>query len=574
MRYIVEGPDGKRYIVEGPDTPAAPPAAPEKPISPVAGDGSEGITAMDFATPLGIGAAMKLVNPRTRAAALADIENARAGAGQALVKAGRGVKKLFDPINIQLERALGGPEASRVLGQRPAEESARETAQNVAEAKRLDAPLEATGAGKFGNFVGNIALTAVPGAGLQKALAARLGAGRLATALAAGGSGAGTEFVTAEGDLGDKAKAAGVAGAAGFGLTGALAAAAKPFQASRDAIDLYRQGINPTLQQAAEGAPGRFVGGLAAGGQGVKDRQRLELARAALSRVGATPADDMTGRGIAGAAQKAVGAEYDALLGPKQFDLTPQSLGNAIRAANSTNAQGQMAKEATTAGRAAANIIGPGNLNTGLRQVPDKVLYKNYLTPLNEAAQETTNMEVKRRLLDARRAILDVRDAQLSPEELKTLRNIDVRNFDVKRLQEATAGEAGDKLGVSLRSLSKAYGGTNMAGNTTREELIGPMVRTIGKADNANAARSTAQTAMRIGAPLTIGGGAALLGAPMVAAPLAAAYGLSAIGQTAKGAKVLTGQTAKQKALMELLRSGYGASVAPTLTNLEGSYVP
>lgn len=541
MRYIVEGPDGKRYIVEGPDTPAAQPAAPEKPASPV----SE-----------------------------SDLENFRAGAGRALVRAGRGVKQLIDPLATGLETVFGGERLSKALGMPTALESARQTDQAAAEARQLDKPLMGTKAGIAGDIAGNIALTAVPGAGLQRALAAKLGAGRLATALAAGGSGAGTEFVTAEGDLGDKAKAAAVSGTLGAGMTGALAAAAKPFQASDDAVKLYAQGINPTLQQAADGAPGRFIGGLAAGGQGVKDRQRLELARAALSRVGATPADDVTGRGIAGAAQKAVGSEYDALLGPKQFDLTPQSLGNAIRAANSTNAQGQMAKEATTAGRAVANIIGPGNLNTGLRQVPDKVLYKNYLTPLNEAAQETTNMEVKRRLLDARRAILDVRDAQLSPEELKTLRNIDVRNFDVKRLQEATAGEAGDKLGVSLRSLSKAYGGTNMAGNTTREELIGPMVRTIGKADNANAARSTAQTAMRIGAPLTIGGGAALLGAPMVAAPLAAAYGLSAIGQTAKGARALTGQTAKQKALLELLRSGYGASLAPTLIDLEGSYGP
>lgn len=540
MRYIVEGPDGKRYVVEGPDTPAAPPVAPEKPSSPV----SE-----------------------------SDLENLRAGAGRALVRAGRGVKQLIDPLATGLETVFGGERLSKALGMPTALESAQQTDQAVAEARQLDKPLMDTKAGVAGDILGNIALAAVPGARLQKALAARFGAGRLATALAAGGSGAGTEFVTAEGGLGDKAKSAAVAGALGTGMTGVLGAVAKPFQASDDAIKLYAQGVNPTLQQAAAGAPGRFIGGLAAGGQGVRDRQRLELATAALKRIGAAPTDDVTGRGIAEAARKSVGAEYDTLLSPKQFDLTPQALGNAIRAANATNAQGQMAKEAATAGRMAANIIGPGNLNTGVRQVPDKVLYKDYLTPLNEAAQETTNMEVRRRLLDARRALLDVRDAQLSPEELTTLRNIDVRNFDVKRLQEATRGDAGEKTGVSLNALSKAYGATDMAGNTTRDELIGPMVRTIGKANNANASRSDAQAYSRMLAPFVAGGTAAAVGGPWAAAPIAGAYGLSMLGQTARGARALTGQTALQKKLAELLR--YGAPIAPALINLEGSsYAP
>lgn len=540
MRYIVEGPDGKRYIVEGPDTPAAS-AQPEKPSSPV----SE-----------------------------SDLENFKAGAGRALVRAGRGVKQLIDPLATGLETVFGGERLSKALGMPTALESARQTDQAVTEARQLDKPLMDTKAGVAGDIAGNISLTAIPGAGLQRALAAKLGAGRLATALAAGGSGAGTEFVTAEGGLGDKAKAAGVAGAAGFGLTGALGLAAKPFQASDDAVKLYAQGINPTLQQAAEGAPGRFIGGLAAGGQGVRDRQRLELARAALKRIGATPTDDLTGRGIAEAARRSTGAEYDALLNPKQFELTPQALDDALMRAQATNAQGQMADEAEKAGSIVRNIIGPNELNSAPRVVSDTELYNNYLTKFSEKARGAADEEVARRVLDSRRAILDVRDAQLSPEELQTLRNIDVRNFDVKRLQEATEGKIGDEVGVSLSGLAKAYGASKMAGNKTRDELIGPMVRTIGKANNANASRSAAQTYARIGAPLAVGGSAAYFGAPMVAAPLAAAYGLSAIGQTAKGARALTGQTAKQKALMELLRSGYGASLTPALTDLEGSYVP
>jgi hypothetical protein len=539
----VRGPDGREYEVKGPDTPAAPPAPPEKPSSPV----SE-----------------------------SDMENFRAGAGRALVRAGRGVKQLIDPLATGLETVFGGERLSKALGMPTALESARQTDQAVAEARQLDKPLMDTKAGIAGDIAGNIAMTAVPGARLQKALGTMLGTGRLATALAAGGSGAGTEFVTAEGGLGDKAKSAAVAGALGTGMTGALGLVAKPFQASDDAVRLYAQGVNPTLQQAAEGAPGRFIGGLAAGGQGVRDRQRLELSTAALKRIGATPTDDLTGRGIAAAAKESTGAEYDALLNPKTFDLTPQDLDNALLAAQATNAQGQMVEQSKAATRAVKNIIGPSNLNTGTRQVPNTVLYGNYLTPLNEAvekARKAGDDEVARRLLASRRALLDVRDAQLSPDELATLRNIDVRNFDVKRLQEATKGDAGEKTGVSLNALAKAYGATDMAGNTTREQLIGPMVRTIGKANNANASRSAAQTYARIGAPLAIGGGAAYLGAPMVAAPLAAAYGISALGQTARGARALTGQTALQKKLADLLR--YGAPIAPALTDLEGSnYAP
>lgn len=544
MKYIVEGPDGKRYVVEGPDAPAAPAAAPapaEPSYSPVSESG---------------------------------LENFRAGAGQALTKAGRGVKQLIDPLATGLETVFGGEGASRALGMPTALESAQQTDAAVKEAERLDAPLMKTKAGLGGNIAGNIALVAVPGASLQKSLQAVTGAGRLGTALAAGGSGAGTEFVTAEGDLGDKAKSAAVSGALGMGLTGALGALAKPFRASVDAAKLYAQGLSPTLQQAADSSIGRFIGGLAAGGQGVKERQRGELANAILARVGASTADD-TGRGVAQAARQAVGSEYDALLGGKQFDLTPQALGNAVRAAGRTGPQGQMAQEARAAQRIVGNIVGPANQNTALRQVTDKELYEGYLTKLNEAARETTSEEVKRRILDARKALLEVRDAQLSPAELAKLRAVDVKNFDVNRLREATEGAAGEQMGVSLNQLAQAYGKNSMPANKTMEEVIGPAIRTIGKADRANEARSAAQTAMRIAAPITVGGAGTLLGAPAVVPALAGAYGLSALGQTAKGARMLTGQQAWQTALADRLRAGYVAGIPSALTELEGSnYAP
>jgi hypothetical protein len=72
-------------------------------------------------------------------------------------------------------------------------------------------------------------------------------------------------------------------------------------------------------------------------------------------------------------------------------------------------------------------------------------------------------------------------------------------------------------------------------------------------------------SAMRISAPLAGAGAAAATGVPGVAPGLAALYGVSALGQTPKGARALFGETNKQKMLAELVRSGYGAGLAPAL---------
>jgi len=557
VRYIIEAPDGTRHVVEGPDTPAAP-QVPEAPPSPLG----------------------------------SNMENFAAGMGQAVVKAGRGFKKLIDPLATGLETVFGGEKVSRALGMPTAMESAQQTDANIAEARRLDAPLDATKAGKAGNIAGNILLTAVPAAQMQRGLQGAMGTGKLATALAAGGAGAGTEFITNEGGLGDKAKAAAISGVTGAGLTGALGALSRPFRPSDDALKLYAQGVNPTLQQGADSPVGRFVGGLTAGAQRVKDRQRGEIADALVQRVAGkgTSVAGGTGDDALAAAQGAVSQQYKTLLKPAAqnltqreqalkaaygleveggFKLTPEALGAAQRVSGATNAQGQMADEAATAVSKVANIIGPDELNLTTRAIPDDELYRNYLSKLNEAARETTNEEVKRRLLDAVKVLrTEVRDKNLTPEGLEALKAIDIKNFDVKRLEEAVSGAAGQMRGVSLSKLAEAYGKNKMAGNTTMQDLIGPAVRTMGKADLVNESQRQLAMALRLGAAGAAG--TAGMTIPGAAVPLAALYGVSALGQTAKGAKALMGQTAAQKKLAELLRSGYGAALAPALVNMEG----
>ena len=537
MKYIVEGPDGKRYIVEGPDTPTAQPQASEAPPSPLG----------------------------------SNFENFAAGMGQAVTKAGRGLKRVIDPLATGLETVFGGERLSRALGMPTAMESAQQTDANIAEAKLRDAPLEATKAGKAGNIAGNILLTAVPASAMQRGLQGAMGAGRLATAAAAGGAGAGTEFLTSEGGLADKAKAAAVSGAIGAGMTGGLGAVSQLFRPSQDAQKLFAQGVSPTLQEGADSAIGRFVGGLTAGAQRVENRQRGELANALVQRVapGAASVAGGTGDEALAAAQKAVSGEYGRLLGGKTYDVTPQALGNALRAAGATNAQGQMGQEANRAAKAAANIIGPANLNTATRQITDEELYKGLLTKFNEAARETTNDEVKRRLLDSRKVLLEqIRDKALSPDDLTALKAIDLKNFDVKRLEEAVSGAAGQLRGVSLSKLGQAYGKGQMVGNTTMQDLVGPALRTIGAADARTESQRQLANALRLGGAGAAG--TAAMAVPGAAPVLGSLYGISALGQTAGGARALMGQTAAQKKLAELLRSGYGAGVAPALVGMEG----
>lgn len=520
MKYTVQLADGSSYDIEIPDTPTAQPQIPETPPSPLG----------------------------------SNFENFAAGMGQAVVKAKRGIQSLG--------RSLGVPTSWEV---------SPESASDVAEAKLRDAPLDATKAGKAGNIAGNILLTAVPAAQMQRGLQGVMGASRLATAAAAGGAGAGTEFLTNEGGLADKAKAAAVSGALGAGLTGALGALSKPFRPSEDALKLYAQGVNPTLQEGADSGIGRFVGGLTAGAQRVENRQRGELAKALVQRVspGTASVAKGTGDDALAAAQKAVSGQYDKLLGGKVYGVTPGILDDALLAAGRTNAQGQMADEAGTAAAKAANIIGPAELNVNPRQITDGELYKGLLTKFNEAARETKNDEVKRRLLDSRKVLLEqIRDKALSPDELAALKAIDIKNFDVKRLEEAVSGAAGQLRGVSLSKLGQAYGKNQMAGNTTMEDLVGPALRTIGAADARTESQRQLANALRLGGAGAAG--TAAMAFPGAAPMLGSLYGISALGQTAGGARFLMGQQNWQRHLAELLRSGAGAGVAPALVDMEG----
>jgi hypothetical protein len=538
MRYIVEGPDGKRYIVEGP-AQAAPTQPPAQPVN-----------AAPEASPLG-----------------SDGQNFAAGMGRAVAATGRGLKQLIDPAAVWLERTLDpNKRLAAATGTPSAEQGAAETAASVEEARRLDAPLMDTKAGIGGNVLGNLMLTAVPGAKLQGALQATR-AGRLAQAAAAAGSGAGIEFATAEGSLEDKTKSALFAGALSGGMTGALATAAKPFKAKADAVTLINKGVVPTLQQGADTPVGRFIGGLTAGSSLVKSRQERELQNALLKKIteGAVEAADDTGKNTLAAARHYVSGEYDKILANKSFTLSGTRLSKARQAAQQLNARGQMADEAKEAGRTVSNILGPAQLNSTPTQISSAEL-TDLTNKLSTAAYESGSAEVRNRILAARNVLIErVRNTKLSADELERIGVLDSKHFDVKRLEEATKGIRGELEGLSIPAVTNAYAKKNMASNSTLEDLIAPAARILGPSHAANESRSQLVSAMRVSAPLAGAGAATAYGVPGVAPGLAGLYGLSAVGQTAKGAKMLFGETNKQKLLADLVRRGYGAGLAPAV---------
>jgi hypothetical protein len=487
--------------------------------------------------------------------------------GRAVVATGRGLKQLIDPAAVWLESKLDpAKKLAQATNTVSAEQSAADTAAAVEQAKLDDAALLDTKAGIGGNILGSVALTAVPGSKLQKALMAAR-AGRVAQIAAAAGSGAGVEFATAQGSLEDKAKSAALAAGLSGGSTGVLAAAAKPFRAKADALKLMAQEVTPTLQQGADSAFGRFVGGLTAGSSLVKARQERELQNALLKKIteGAVEAADDTGRNTLAAARHYVTGEYDNILANKSFTLTGTRLSKARQAAQQLNARGQMAAEAKEAGKIVSNILGPAELNKAPTTISSAEL-SDLTNKLSAAAYESSSAEVRNRILAARNVLIErVRNTKLSPAELERIGVLDSKHFDVKRLEEATKGMRGELEGLSIPALTNAYAKKSMPSNTTLEDLVAPAARILGPSHAMNESRSQLVSAMRVSAPLAGAGAATAYGLPGVVPSLASLYGVSALGQTAKGAKILFGETNKQKMLADLVRSGYGAGLAPAL---------
>ena len=479
----------------------------------------------------------------------------RAGVAQAAIRAGLGAKQFFGGLDEQDRAVLREMEAEADQEQ---------------------------GSDRFwrgaGDLAGNVAMTAVPGAAVARGVNAAAKVVPAATRmlpLAAGAVSSGvTEGVVAPGEgetfsdqmlskAKEAAKAAGWGGA--FTLGGKLAkkAVVNPFRAKPEAEMLFRQGVNPTLQQGAEGKFGRWIGGLSSGATEVRKRQEEEVADALLRRVteGKVEATGGTGRDYFQAAKDYVSGQYDNLMAGKKFPISPSTRSDVAEAASALNKQGQFAKDAQIASSQVSNIMGDSatNINVGHRR-----LREDFLTPLSKAAYAGNNTdEIRRRILAARQVLIDkARTTRLTPEEQARLAELDRLHFDVSRLREATQGAAGEAEGIGVNRLSTAYGSMSDAakkvGNTTEAELVGPAARILGRMPRQDESRTLYAQVKRAAAPV-LGPGlitaAATPGGFVPGVVLGGGmYGLSLAGQTKTGARVLLGQTGTQKKIAELLR--------------------
>lgn len=426
-----------------------------------------------------------------------------------------------------------------------------------------------------GAFLANVAATAIPGSKLEKVLRGARAIPSVGRAMAAsGGAAAVTDAATTvgEGDtfaeqMASKGKQGLLSAAISSPLAGAGRVLSRPFTPTTEAQSLIAQGVNPTLQQGAEGKFGRWVGGLTSGAVDVRGRQEQEVAQALLDRItqGQVRAPQATGREIFDAGRHHVEDEYSQIFSGKKFPLSPSSVSGAQQAAQKINNRGQFFNEAKEAGREVANVFG----NTGAtnRNLNYKTLMDDYLSPLSQRAYDNANQEVKDRILASRQYILDnVRKTRLSPDEQVKLAGVDVRNFDVERVREAIRGVAGEEEGLTLGRLANAYAGKTMQGNSTNAELIGPAVRTLGRTPRQDQARTALITAGKIAGAGTAGAVTGLASVPALAAGVGGLYGLSALGQTAPGARALLGETDAQRALARALRQGITTPAGVALT--------
>lgn len=218
--YTLQGPDGKTYTIEGP----------------------EGATAEQlgsFVTSQAKQAERELYSPLN---GMSGVDKFMAGAGKAVADTGLGLQQVGGAAMDFLRPRKSGP--SR----------AEELRSEVAESRRLDAPLMDTGAGLTGNIGGNIAMALLPGGaamGAGRALSAAPRTAALGQALSAGGRAilAPSSIPTAVGvgalqgaiqpstSTGETMMNAGLGGAA----AGAVPAAVRGVQVGRAMLDPFSQ---------------------------------------------------------------------------------------------------------------------------------------------------------------------------------------------------------------------------------------------------------------------------------------------------------------------------------------------
>ncbi len=539
-RYIVEGPDGKRYIVEGPS------------------DASEGG---------GVGAgpqAPTLTPPEAAKPFVRAGDKGAFGAGvaQATIKGVLGAKNLFTELS---------DEDKGVLREIEAEDKA-------------DPEGFKRGAG---SLTGNVLMTAAPGlktAGALNKTRAAMAMGRaapIATGMAVSG---GTEAILAPGEgeghaeqLMSKGKEAAKAAAIGGAFSGAGQLLARPFKATKEALDLMAQKVYPTLSQGAESMFPKAIGGLTSGILPTKRRQNKEVVNAALTQVLPDVAEDQlpTKTGDIARAMVGVADEYGPMFQGKRFTMSSKDKGDIWGAAVRAGGRQPDVKDEILRRLGGAGIgLRSGNtINLGGEGMRKERSYIQDQIDRVSRDTSTKATEVKKGLIAAKdRFDEQVRNRALTPDELAKLGDLDHRFSDSRRILEGTNSvEARKQVTAAdlLRGHKNLASGTKFetADSQMQQRLLDPAMEVMSLNPNQNQMRSLLVTLGRIG---KIGAGA---GSVFLAPGLAPIYGASLAGQTKTGARAMFGDLEFQKKLADMMRkTGGGSNIGAVLNNQEGEY--
>lgn len=454
------------------------------------------------------------------------------------------------------------------------------------------------GSRTLGNIAGGAAITAVPGAGVSKGIAAgtealgmaalpKLSAlmntmgtsGALSFALSTGQGNDRNDQLMDKGAqaLQDSTLVAPAMHAAGrvFGRT-----FGQMFAPSADAESLMAHGVQPTLQQGARGKVGQFIGGLWPQPGGVKTRQQGEVADAMTNRIagddrysGQTPPMPLGDRSTN--LNRDLLGEQETLLGRgRQIAITPQLLQRLDSiAAGVQTPNGAYGNQASRLLKWVMNMTG----NSG-HSVSAVDYQRNFLDPVTRAIANERDPRLRDAYTQIYSELVGHRNAPLTPPQMSTMNNIENRTLDLGAMNNATRGVPSGSTGIAPNRLGAAYdipGPRNYSG--TKEELVDPAVRTLNAGGPGGATSLLAAAKRAMGMLGGLGSAGAAAGNPFGALALATpAYALSALGQTRGGARYMFGDTGFNRAVQGGMSSLYpylgaeaGYTVSPALNYLE-----